>query len=81
MPDPQPLATGVTTEHLRAAVDAAVGPVRTELRWQRYVVGLLAMAVISPKLGGPSAPAIAAIVADPGAAAHLLGLVRLHLGR
>jgi hypothetical protein len=77
-PSPQPLAA-VTTEHLKAAVDAAVGPVRSELRWQRWLLFVLVAAVFSPKLGGPAAPAIAAWTADPNMGPHVFELARAHV--
>jgi hypothetical protein len=60
-PEPAPaLRSGdVTTEQLKATVEAAVGPVKSELRWQRWLLFALVAAVFSPKLGGPAAPAVA----------------------
>jgi hypothetical protein len=69
----------VTTEQLKATVEAAVGPVKTELRWQRWALFALIAAVFSPKLGGPTAPAVAAIASDP-LGPHLIALARFKLG-
>jgi hypothetical protein len=70
----------VTTEQLKATVEAAVGPVKSELRWQRWLLFALVAAVFSPKLGGPSAPAAVALAADPNFA-HTLMAVRALTGR
>jgi hypothetical protein len=69
----------VTTEQLKATVEAAVGPVKSELRWQRWLLFALVAAVFSPKLGGPSAPAAAALV-DPSIAPQAVQLARSYLG-
>jgi hypothetical protein len=57
-PNPRPfLRSGdVTTEQLKATVEAAVGPVKSELRWQRWLLFALVAAVFSPKLGGRPHP-------------------------
>lgn len=49
-------------EEVQATIEAAVAPVRTDLKWLRYcMLGLLA-ATASPKLGGPTLPDVAAHV-------------------
>jgi hypothetical protein len=73
-PTPVPLGDAVTTEHLKAAVEAGVGSLKTELRWQRWVLAGLAAVVLGPRV--PSAPVIAALTADPNIGPHLLELAR-----
>jgi hypothetical protein len=48
-PEPAPaLRSGdVTTEQLKATVEAAVGPIKSELRWQRWLLFALVAAVFS----------------------------------
>lgn len=74
--DETPLAA-VTVEHLKAAVDAAVGPIKSEQKWQRWLIFALAAAVFGPKV--PGAPAIAALSADPAIGPHALAIARAAL--
>lgn len=43
-----------------ARIAAAVNPLVTEMRWQRWILFVLVAATISPKLGGPPAPDVVA---------------------
>jgi hypothetical protein len=81
-PEPAPfLRSGdVTTEQLKATVEAAVGPVKSELRWQRWLLFALVAAVFSPKLGGPAAPTAASLIADPTVGPHVMHLARAYFG-
>ena len=77
-PPPEPVALGdaVTTEHLKSAVEAGIGPLKTELRWQRWVLFGLAALTLGPHF--PAAPAIAVLSATPDVA-HVIALARASL--
>ncbi|HEU4975295.1 MAG TPA: hypothetical protein VFT50_09415 [Baekduia sp.] len=62
--------THIDREEVDARIAAAVGPILNELKWQRWLIGLLVVAVVSPKLGGPDAAQIA-----QGLAAHVVSAV------
>lgn len=50
----------VTTREL----DARMGTVFSELRWQRWLLFALVAVTLSPKVGGPAAPTVAAKVIE-----------------
>jgi hypothetical protein len=80
-PSPRPILRSgdVTTEQLKATVEAAVGPVKSELRWQRWLLFALVAAVFSPKLGGrPPRPPRRSL--DPNVAPQAVQLARAFLG-
>jgi len=43
-------------EEMKATIEAAIAPVRTDLKWLRWLVAALAAATASPKFGGPELP-------------------------
>lgn len=49
-------------EEMQKTVDAAVQPLVTELRWQRWLLFVLLAATLSPKVGGPAPPSVVAHV-------------------
>lgn len=56
-------------EEVDAKIEAAVAPVLSELKWHRWLLMALVAAVASPKLGGPDATNVAAILFDSAAQA------------
>ena len=56
-------------EEVHAHVAAAVAPILNELRWQRWLIGVLTAATLLPKLGGPSAPEMASRLLEASARA------------
>lgn len=49
-------------EEVKETIEAAIAPVRTDLKWMRWLVTALIVATMSPKLGGPNLPTVAAAV-------------------
>lgn len=47
-------------DDVKQAVHHALAPVLVELKWQRWVLFALIAVTVSPKVGGPSAPTLAA---------------------
>lgn len=46
------------SDHIEALLQD-VATIKNEIKWQRWALGVLAAAVVSPKLGGPDATEIA----------------------
>lgn len=63
MPNPRPHTDPGDYVTIRE-LDARIDTVMSELRWQRWGLFALLAATVSPKVGGPSLPEIAAFAAQ-----------------
>lgn len=51
-------------QELDAKLGEATKPILTELRWQRWMLAVVMVATLSPRVGGPTPPQVASVLLE-----------------